>query len=425
MRELGSYVRRGVLVLAATLAAVAAGTLPDASASGHSKIVVTGTAMPPGNRAQMTVVGCDDIFQRGTTPLRPTVGLTPGAGGTGRRSLGFDTDGGTAVGVVSYVGSVAATTVAGLSVRAESGASGVAYVGYQAPSDAGTSLMWIGRLPLTAPASDVWQPTDDVPGMGFAWTQYDMATGEPVGGVVGTSGVPAFVQAMGGDGYGFYLVGFGCDGNPFNLDAWRIGTPSATTTYDFEGYAASVTGGADATITNGDSATLTAQVTSDGAAPRLVLEERTEDGWAAAARQPKPGESTVTVSPAATTTYRWKIYSTPMVEAIKGHDQSAEFTITVAGTETETEPEAPAPAQEPDRSAQAPAKATPTSAASTPAAPAPAAPAATTPPAADPPAADPPAADPATPDPTPASTEPAAEPAPEPTASEPAEAPAG
>ena len=49
----------------------------------------------------------------------------------------------------------------------------------------------------------------------------------------------AFAAAHGGDGPGFYTVGFGCDGQPFNIDALRSGSPGAVTTYDLEGYTSS------------------------------------------------------------------------------------------------------------------------------------------------------------------------------------------
>ena len=47
--------------------------------------------------------------------------------------------------------------------------------------------------------------------------------------------IPAFVKAHGGDGPGFFTIGFGCDGRSFNMDAWRIGSPGAVATYDLEG----------------------------------------------------------------------------------------------------------------------------------------------------------------------------------------------
>lgn len=348
--ELGSTVRRGVMVAATTLVVMAAGTLPGASASSDSTTVVRGTAFPAGNRAQLTVVGCDDVFQRSAEPVRPQIGLATGAGATGERSLGFDTAGGSATGIVSYVESIADTSVAGVSVHAEGGTTGVAYVGYQAPADVGTSTMWIGRASLTAPASAGWT-TVDVPGLGYAWTQYDLATQQPVGGQVGSSGVPAFVQAMGGDGYGFYAVGFGCDGNPFNIDAWRIGSPGATATYDLEGYATRTSiAGPTEPVAPDQRVTLTGRVVDDLGAPvssaRVVLQALKphgapgdENDWETV-RVVVGSSVAVTLRARETTTYRWKVFATPMAEG------SASAPLVVEVEEPADEPTDP-PSQQP------------------------------------------------------------------------------
>lgn len=363
--ELGSTVRRGVMVAATTLVVMAAGTLPGASASSDSTTVVRGTAFPAGNRAQLTVVGCDDVFQRSAEPVRPQIGLATGAGATGERSLGFDTAGGSATGIVSYVESIADTSVAGVSVHAEGGTTGVAYVGYQAPADVGTSTMWIGRASLTAPASTGWT-TVDVPGLGYAWTQYDLATQQPVGGQVGSSGVPAFVQAMGGDGYGFYAVGFGCDGNPFNIDAWRIGSPGATATYDIEGYGTRTSiAGPTEPVAPDQRVTLTGRVVDDLGAPvssaRVVLQALKphgdpgdENDWETV-RVVVGSSVAVTLRARETTTYRWKVFATPMA----GGSASAPLEIKVVDPADEpTDPPSQEPEQteQPDQAEQAPSQ---------------------------------------------------------------------
>lgn len=340
------------MVIATTLTVMAAGALPGASASGDSSIVVRGTDFPAGNRAQLSAVGCDDVFQRSAEPVRPMLGLATGPGATGERSLGFDTAGGSAVGIVGYVESIAGTSVAGLSVHAESGTTGVAYVGYQAPSDAGTSLMWIGRAALSAPASSGWTPVD-VPGLGYSWTQYDLDTQRPIGGPVGSSGVPAFVQAMGGDGYGFYAVGFGCDGSPFNIDAWRIGSPGATATYDLEGYGTRTSiGGPSGPVQPGERVTLTGRVVDDLGAPasraRVVLEARQPDGTWDTVRVVVGASVAATVRVQETTTYRWTVFSTPSTEG----SASEPLTVTV------DRPDEKAPEPDPKATGTPAAKAT-------------------------------------------------------------------
>ncbi len=404
----------------ATLVAAGALTLPGAEASGDSIIVVRGSALPEGSRSQLNSVGCESVFGRTPESIVPTIGVVPGRPGN-KRSLGFDLLGGNAIGSVSYVDRVAAITVAGMSVHAEAGTTGVAYVGYQAPKDVGTSLMWVGRASLAAPA-DAWQPVN-VTGAGYSWTQYDMSTQQPIGGVVGTSGIPAFTQAMGGDGAGFYMVGFGCDGHPFNTDAWRIGSSSGVTTYDFEGYTTRTTiSGPDAAVEPGQPVTLTGSVVDGSGAPvagRVVLEARTGDGpWETVDVAPGPHPSVV-VRPEESTTYRWKLYDRPRFEG----SVSAPMTIKVVdrGEPTEepsTDPsdppsEAPAdppsdapsagptseaPTQAPESSVAPPADTPPAPAETSPAEPA----AEETPPAeqasepANPPA-DPPANDPSAP----------------------------
>jgi hypothetical protein len=402
-------------VAGAVVTVVAAGalTLPGAEASGDSTIVVRGSSLPDGSRSQLNLVGCASVFGRTSEPVAPTIGVVPGRPGN-KRSLGFDLVGGNAIGSVSYVDRVAATTAAGMSVHADAGTTGVAYVGYQAPKDVGTSLVWVGRAALAVSAG-VWTPVN-VTGQGFAWTQYDMSTQQPIGGVVGSSGIPAFTQAMGGDGAGFYMVGFGCDGNAFNTDAWRIGGATGVTTYDFEGFTTRTTiSGPDAAVEPGQRVTLNGSVVDGSGAPvagRVVLEAKTGDGpWETVDVATGPHPSVV-VRPEESTTYRWKLYdrarfegsvSAPMTIKVVNPDQpsgapSTDPSDPPAG-EPSGEPSAPltsdAPREEPVAPVEPPAD-IPTPAAETP----PAEPAAEeTPPAAEhasepaTPAPDPPAAE--------------------------------
>lgn len=335
----------------ATLVAAGALTLPGAEASGDSSIVVRGSALPEGSRSQLNLVGCASVFGRTSEQVVPTIGVVPGRPGN-KRSLGFDLLGGNAIGSVSYVDRVAATTVAGMSVHADAGSTGVAYVGYQAPKDAGTSLVWVGRAPLAVPA-DTWTPVN-VTGQGFAWTQYDMSTQQPIGGEVGTSGIPAFTKAMGGDGPGFYMVGFGCDGNAFNTDAWRIGTAAGVTTYDFEGYTTRTTiSGPDAAVEPGQPVTLTGRVVDGSGAPvdgRVVLEAKTGDGpWQTVDVAPGPNPSVV-VRPEESTTYRWKLYDRARFEG----SVSAAMTIKVVKPAEPSEEPSTDPSDQPSEPAGGP-----------------------------------------------------------------------
>jgi hypothetical protein len=327
--ELRSNVRRRYKVVTgavATLVAAGALTLPGAEASGDSTVVVRGAALPAGARAQVNAVGCESVFGRTSEQIVPTIGVVPGRTGD-KRSLGFDLVGGNAIGSVSYVGRVAATTAAGMSVHADAGTAGVAYVGYQAPKDVGSNLMWVGRASLAVPA-DSWTKVN-VTGLGYAWTQYDMSTQQPIGGVVGSSGIAAFTKAMGGDGTGFYMIGFGCDGTAFNTDAWRIGSSAGVTTYDFEGYTTRTTiSGPEDPIEPGAPATLNGAVVDGSGAPvdgRAVLEAKQDDGtWDTVDVAPGPHPSAV-VRPDETTTYRWKFFDRARYEG----SVSAGFTVKV------------------------------------------------------------------------------------------------
>ncbi|MBA2955950.1 hypothetical protein GON03_16555 [Nocardioides sp. MAH-18] len=358
--------RRGVVVTATALAAMAAGTLPGATAAGDATVTVRGFDLAGLAQTRLNVVGCASVFSRSGQPPRPAIGVVPG-GPAGKRSLALTTVAGDAAGPISYASAVAAAPPAAMSVRAELPTTGVGYVGYQAPADAGTNRMWVGRTDLSVPGG-AWTDVS-LADAAFTWVQYDMGTRQQLAGPVAATPVAAFTASQGGDGYGFYALGFGCEGREFNTDAWHIGS----TTYDFEGYAAAVAGGEDVTIAPGGSATLSAQVSSDGPAPRLVLEAKNSDGdWGAAPDQPRPGATSVQVSPDADTTYRWKIYSTPMVEAVKGQDHTEPFTVTVAAPDPTTDPttESQAPDRQP---AEQQAKQQPKQEAKAPAAPAPAA----------------------------------------------------
>lgn len=366
-----SLVAAGMLAVATIFVAPAA-SFADST---PGTIVVRGAAFPDERAAQLSFVGCSDLYDRSSEAIQPYLALGPGTAPLGERSVGYDLGGGNAIGSLNYVNSMAATTVAGLSVyagdgAAGAGAAGVAYAGYQMPSDSGTSLVWLGRAALQA-SPGVWQQVDATT-LTYAWTQYDMATGRPtpsqsatqdgtldatVDGTVGGAvdqGITDFMAGHGGDGPGFFTVGFGCDGNAFSMDAWRIGGPSGVTTYDLEGLTTvtTITGspGSTDSIVAGDSAVIGGAV-RDGAGNKLfratmILEAKAfgsddfttvEVAEAAGAIDPS-----VTVAPTARTVYRWRFAARPLAEG----SESAPFTIEVATrvtatvTDTGTDPEA-------------------------------------------------------------------------------------
>jgi hypothetical protein len=323
----GSRMRRTVVAIAG--AAVAA-LLPIAPALADSTVVVHGMSFPTGRAAQHSFVGCQNPNDRATEQLQPYVGIGPGQAPAGKRSLGYDLAGGNAIGSLHYVDSMAATTVAEMSVDAPEGAAGVAYAGYQEPADRGTGLVWFGRADLQAAAGG-WRVVDAA-GLSYTWTKYDMLTQRQAGDPAAAAArIPAFIKAHGGDGSGFFTIGFGCDGRAFNMDAWRIGGPGEVTTYDLEGLTTTTTisGPADHAIDVGDSVTLLGTVTDGSGAPlsgaRLVLEAEGLNGGWTIVDGVNGDHPSLAVAPETTTTYRWHFVDRPLAEG----SVSAPFTVQV------------------------------------------------------------------------------------------------
>lgn len=320
--SLGRVLIGGALsAVVASAAAVATGVPAHADAT----VTVQGTAFPDPARAQLGYVGCDDLFHRGGDTLTPMIGPGPGGSVLGSRSLGFDLAGGSAAVAVYTVPSVLSTTVASLSVRADARASGVSYVGYQAPADAGTDLIWLGRADLSTPGG-AWQSVSAV-GRAYTWRQYSQTTSALVATAPGgPATVAEFAAAHGGDGPGLYSLGFGCDGTPFRMDALRVGTPGFVTTYDVEGLRTSVTIGVDspagaARTAPGAPVRLTGRLAT-GTGDQLpfatmVLEQRRAGGgrWTQAAVAQVDGSTvTATVRPEEDTEYRWRFVDRPLAE---------------------------------------------------------------------------------------------------------------
>jgi hypothetical protein len=329
--------RRAVIVIAG---GITAAVLQATPASADTTIVVRGLGFPSGGLTNLAITGCPGLFDRVAEPV--TSYLSRGESPAGTRSLKYDLAGGNAVGSQQAVASMTGTSVAGLSVMAPGGTSGVAYAGYQPPADWGTNRMWVGRADLSA-APGGWQSVDAT-GLTYTWTRYDLGTEERLPETAdGPATVRAFAAGHGGDGPGFYTVGFGCDGQPFKIDALRNGSPGAVTTYDLEGFTSSTAiSGSASTVRAGEPVTIAGSLQDELGRPvpqgLLVLEAREHD---AAAFSPVDGAAasldgapSVTVTPDARTLYRWRFVGTWSVDG----SISPTFTVDV-GTVVTAEPE--------------------------------------------------------------------------------------
>lgn len=322
--------RTAALVLMALVMAL----LPSRAVA-DTTVVIHGLDFPDDDSAAIARYGCDDLFDAaGAPPIPFDIEPGPDTPPAGTRSLGFLVSGsGIGWGTFHNVLSMEDTTVAGLSLHAAEGASGVAYAGYVEPDETATSLLWIGRVALTEPPGG-WR-TVDVAGLSYTWTKYDSATGDPVGSEPGTSTVAAFVAGHGGDSYGFYGIGFGCDGKVFYLDALRVGAPGSVTTYDLEAYLSEIAiAGSRSQVLAGKPVTLTGLLEqSDGDIPSgflLSLEAKpfgadsfSEVRTALTGEEATP--ATATVRPRKNTTYRWRFAGSDVVEG----SVSPTFTVKV------------------------------------------------------------------------------------------------
>ena len=309
-----------LLAAAAVVGPMVLGSISPAYAD--DTVTVQGTAFPDPARAQLSLVGCDGLYQRTDEALLPMVGPGPGVAPAGSRSLGFDLAGGNAVGALFTVDSMLTTGTASLAVNAAGRSTGVAYAGYQEPADAGTTLLWLGRSELVTPGG-AWQ-TVEATTRSYTWAKYDMSTGQRV---VDGPGVPTtvagFAQAHGGDGPGVYTIGFGCDGTPFSMDVMRVGSPGAVTTYDIEGLQTAVTiaaQGADRAH-EGAKVTITGQLHTQTGDPvrhaTLVLEQSKAGSrrWTRVlVADVGPDGARATLKPEVDTLYRWRFVGRPVAE---------------------------------------------------------------------------------------------------------------
>ena len=304
----------GVAAAAVTAFGVAAPSYAD------DTVTVQGTAFPDPARANLSLVGCADLYERTDELLAPTIGLGPGAAPSGTRSLGWDLAGGNAVGALFPVASMTKTSTASLAVNSAGRATGVAYAGYQDPADAHTTLLWLGRSELVTPGG-AWQ-TFDAATRVYTWAQYDMTSGAQVtpGPGVPTT-VAGFAAAHGGDGPGIFTIGFGCNGTPFSMDRLRVGTPGDVTTYDVEGLQTQVSIGREPGGAPGDEVTITGRLSTMTGDPiahaTMVLERRVPHGslWkpVLVAEVGKDGVR-ATVPFEEGVFYRWRFVERPLAE---------------------------------------------------------------------------------------------------------------
>jgi hypothetical protein len=287
-------------VAVATLAGLLAGVVPAASADGVS--VRSG----PGSAADgmfLTYLGCDS-FSAAATPPRTRVNLGPGVAPMGRRSFGLVPTGpGTASGPYVPFTSLAAAG-ASVAVTASAGTSGASYIWTTAP-DAPPGHAWLGRAAVSVRAGG-WQVVDTA-GLRYGWQLVDLVTGSATPGAAAT---PAEFVAAHGDGAGYVVTGFGCDGHAFNIDAVR-GTGQ---TWDFEGIALDtaiatsapqVAAGHDVVV-SGHVTDAAGRVTGDP----LVLQARTpgQGEWRSVSEPTLAGPdgwSRATVTVSEDTEYRW------------------------------------------------------------------------------------------------------------------------
>lgn len=259
------------------------------------------SSAPPGE-TYLTYVGCEGFFAQGAAP-RTRINIGPGAAPLGRRSLGLvpggpGTAAGPAVGFTSLSG-------ADLSVMAHApaGATGVSYVWALNAAAPGTA--WHGTARLAVGAGQ-WQRLSAAETV-YDWRLIDLATRTPVG--AAGSSTPAQLAAEHGDGPGYVVLGLGCDGAQFNIDAVR----SAGSVVDFEGLSLTTSIDVDARrVAAGKSVTVTGAV-RDGSGritgDPLILEQRVAEGpWRAVGDPVAPapsGWTSVSVVIEADTELRW------------------------------------------------------------------------------------------------------------------------
>ncbi len=328
-------VRRSAGAVAlATLASLVVGLAPAASADG------TSVRSGPGSAADgmfLTYVGCDSFFGPSSAP-RTRVNLGPGAAPLGRRSFGLvPTAAGTASG--PYVPFLSlAEARSSVAVTASAGTSGTSYIWTSAP-DAPAGHAWLGRAALSVPGGG-WH-TVDTAALRYDWQLVDLVTGTTTPDGAAT---PAEFVAAHGDGTGYVVTGFGCDGRAFNIDAVR----GVGQTWDFEGTTlhTAITASADEVpagkqvVVGGHVTDTAGRVTGDP----VLLQARTpgQGEWRTVSDLTLVGPdgwSKATVTVAADTEYRWLRPEGEYADA----GTSASVVVRAVPAPAEPPPSSPAP----------------------------------------------------------------------------------
>lgn len=296
--------RRAAVLLTAISAVLGVSLSPAAA---DDTVVVRGLGFPTSD-TRVIYFGCTDLFHRDSAPPQVRIDRVD-APPSGLRSFGVQIPGaGAASGPVTLVDSVAATTVAGFSARADLGSTGVAYVWFVTPG-LQQGQVWAGRADLSV--GPAWQYVDAAAAT-YTWTLYDVASGTRVR-PAGSATIAGFT-AQNGDGPGYLLAGLGCDGKEFMIDAIRFGSPGAVTTYDLEGITVTTSMAASTSaVVRGKKATLTGASVDIAGIPvgaPLVLQARPAGSGVfrtvgAPVTASPSGVVTMRVAPGKTTTYRW------------------------------------------------------------------------------------------------------------------------
>jgi hypothetical protein len=295
---------RSILAAAAAtaLTATLGTTLATSPASADGSRTLSSPAT--GDRdVYLTYVRCDDLLRPAAAPSS-RINLGPYAAPLGRRSLGLVPSGdGTAAGPYASFGSLAGYD-ASVAVAATGGSAGVSWV-MAVTRETPRGTAWRGRAALSAPAG-TWT-TVSSSALTYDWALVDVASGAVV--ERAGSATPAAFAAAHGDGPGFTVTGFGCDGRSFNLDAVR----ASGSTFDFEGVAltTSVAAGRQE-VQPGQEVELTGRVTDASGrltGDPLVLQSRSPGGaWAPVGKTvlaDRDGVSRVVVPVPETTEFRW------------------------------------------------------------------------------------------------------------------------
>lgn len=297
-------------IVLGTVSALALALLPATPAVADSTVVVYGLAFP-GTSVGVAAVDCSSSF----TPLGqfPQLGIDrgPDTAPAGTRSMRFTFPSGPAVGGVGAdAANMGATTVVGVSLHTTSTATGAAYAVYQAPADNGTDLYWQGRVELSQPPGG-WR-TVDVGGATYSWGKYNATTGQLVAG--GGSATVAAFTAANGNGDGYFVLGFGCNSQTVNLDAFRIGSPGSVTTYDLEAQKTKLAIAAPTATTAGTAVTVSGRLqaipTNDMAGQRVRLEAKAYGSstykFVGEDLSDASGRVSLKVKPTKQTYYRWR-----------------------------------------------------------------------------------------------------------------------